>query len=320
MTWEAPPPGFSLRRPNLDDAAAVTALVAASQAALHGAVEVSRAAILRKWHAPDFDLTDDSWLIETDLGQVVAFGAIREILAGRAYEGKLVVNPDYYGRGLGLCLLRNMETAVKAELTRVNGTAAATIHTWSSSANTAECELYLVNGFRRTALFARMEKDLTGELEAAAWPVGVSPRPFRPTDDDAAVYRVLEQAFGAGRSDLAVTPERFSREVVADPRTDPRLWRVASENGAIVGAVLCSLVDAKGRVERLAVSPAGQGRGIGGALLRDAFRLLKERGATGVMLTVEPDVAVEALDLYLRAGMVETRRIEVFEKRVTQHD
>jgi len=64
------------------------------------------------------------------------------------------------------------------------------------------------------------------------------------------------------------------------------------------------------------VRPAWQGRGIGGALLREAFALLRRRGATRAVLAVELDVAVEALDLYRRAGMTEARRIEFYEKRI----
>ena len=62
--------------------------------------------------------------------------------------------------------------------------------------------------------------------------------------------------------------------------------------------------------------PAWQGRGIGGALLRAAFQALRAGGATQVALAVQLGVAVEALDLYRRAGMTEVRRIEFFEKTI----
>ncbi len=49
--------------------------------------------------------------------------------------------------------------------------------------------------------------------------------------------------------------------------------------------------------------------------LRGAFVVLHQRGTAKVILAVELDVAVEALDLYRRAGMEEVRRIGFFEKR-----
>ena len=77
-----------------------------------------------------------------------------------------------------------------------------------------------------------------------------------------------------------------------------------------------SLAGSRGVIERLAVRPGWQGRGIGGALLRGAFEVLRRRGATRAILAVELGVAVEALDLYRRAGMQEVRHIEFYEKRI----
>jgi mycothiol synthase len=309
------PAGFKVRRARLEDAEAVTALVAASQEVLHGTAETSRASVLRKWRALHFDLGRDSWLIETEDGRVAAFGGVRPSVPGREFEGNLTVHPDYFGRGLGMYVLSRMEETVRAAVDP-SGEDFSVLHTWSSSANAAECELYAASGFRRVAVFSRMEKDLETELEAPTWPAGIRPRPFRRGDDDLAVYTTLFEAFGEDPDDLPHSPEEWSRDVVDDPRAEHALWLLAGEGHEVAGAAICSLVNGRGFVERLAVRPAWQGRGIGGALLREAFLLLRRRGAGKAILAVEPGVAVEALHLYQRAGMEEGRRIEFFEKQI----
>lgn len=309
------PAGFTVRRARPADAAAVAALVAASQEALHGQAEISRASVLRKWQAPRFDLRHDAWLVETGAGRVVAFGAIRQAIPGREFEGNLAVHPDYYGIGLGPYLLDRMQTRARA-VARASGERFPVFRTWSSSADLAACELYAAAGFRRVAVFLRMEKGLATEPEEPTWPAGIRPRPFRRGTDDRAVYGVLTEAFGEDPEDMPATAEEWSRDVVDDPRADLTLWLLACEGEEVVGAALCSLANGRGFIERLAVRPAWQNRGIGGALLSQAFQLLHRRNAERAILAVQIGVATEAHDLYRRAGMTETRHIEFFEKQI----
>lgn len=308
------PAGFEVRGACPEDAGAVTALVAASQEALHGEAEISRASVMRKWRAPRFDLDRDAWLVQTDDGRVVAFGAVRESVPGEEFEGNLAVHPDYRGLGLGRYILEQEEERVR-EAIAASGASAASLHTWSS-AGAAERELFTEAGYRRIAVFSRMEKDLAAEPEPPAWPDGIEPRAFRRGEDDAAAFTTLVEAFGEDDEDLPHAVAEWSRDVVDDPRADPGLWLLACEGEEVVGAAVNSFAGARGVIERLAVRPAWQGRGIGGALLRGAFAVLHRRGAAKVILAVELGVAVEALDLYRRAGMGEVRRIEFFEKRI----
>jgi mycothiol synthase len=310
------PAGFEVRRARPDDAEAVTALVAASQEALRGEAEISRASVLRKWRAPRFDLARDAWLVQTDDGRVVAFGAVRESVPGEEFEGNLAVHPDYRGLGLGMYILEREEERVR-EAIATSGASVASLRTWSS-ADAAERELFAQAGFLCVAVFLRMEKDLATEPEPPASPDGIESRAFRRGEDDAAVYRVLVEAFGADSGDLGADAAQWSRDVVDDPRAEPGLWLLACEGDEVVGVAISSFANRRGVIERLAVRPGWQGRDIGGALLRGAFVVLYRRGAAKVILAVELEVAVEALDLYRRAGMEEVRRIEFFEKRIAR--
>ncbi|HYL53929.1 MAG TPA: GNAT family N-acetyltransferase [Acidimicrobiia bacterium] len=77
--------------------------------------------------------------------------------------------------------------------------------------------------------------------------------------------------------------------------------RVASSKDVLLGYGLFGRAGATGYVQRLAVGPSGQGRGLGRALLNDGLRWLQLHGATRALVNTQEDNA-RALDLYLRAG------------------
>lgn len=78
-------------------------------------------------------------------------------------------------------------------------------------------------------------------------------------------------------------------------------FRVAAEHGAVLGYAVCGRAGRRGYVQRLAVDPAAQGRGLGRALLVDGLRWLARRGATRAVVNTQ--VGNErALELYASFG------------------
>jgi ribosomal protein S18 acetylase RimI-like enzyme len=91
-------------------------------------------------------------------------------------------------------------------------------------------------------------------------------------------------------------------------RATPRAHtRVAARAGEIFGYGLFGRAGTTGYVQRLAVEPNDQGRGLGRALLGDGLNWLHMHGATRALVNTQEDNA-RALDLYLRAGF---RRLPV---------
>jgi ribosomal protein S18 acetylase RimI-like enzyme len=85
-------------------------------------------------------------------------------------------------------------------------------------------------------------------------------------------------------------------------RATPRAHtRVAVVKNVVVGYGLFGRAGTTGYVQRLAVGPVGQGRGLGRALLHDGLRWLHMHGATRALVNTQEDNA-RALDLYVRAG------------------
>lgn len=64
-------------------------------------------------------------------------------------------------------------------------------------------------------------------------------------------------------------------------------FRVAVERRRVLGYAVCGRAGRRGYVQRLAVDPAEQGRGLGRALLVDGLRWLVRRGATRAVVNTQ---------------------------------
>jgi putative acetyltransferase len=110
-------------------------------------------------------------------------------------------------------------------------------------------------------------------------------RPETPADCDA-VFSVQEAAFGKAAEARLVDAIRASDRYV------PELSLVAEEDGEVVGHVMLSYVDLDDTrvltLSPIGVRPDRQGRGIGGALVREALRRADERGEPLVVLEGNP--------------------------------
>jgi ribosomal protein S18 acetylase RimI-like enzyme len=80
-------------------------------------------------------------------------------------------------------------------------------------------------------------------------------------------------------------------------------FRLARADGRIVGYAITGRAEQRGYVQRLAVAPTAQGRGIGAALLVDGLRWLRRRGARDAVVNTQ-EGNDRSLRLYQRTGFV----------------
>jgi ribosomal protein S18 acetylase RimI-like enzyme len=83
-----------------------------------------------------------------------------------------------------------------------------------------------------------------------------------------------------------------------------RFRAAIDEAGTVVGYAICGRSGPRGFVQRLAVHPSAQGRGIGGRLLLDGLHWLRARGATRAVVNTQTGNTA-ALSLYLKVGFRE---------------
>jgi hypothetical protein len=116
------------------------------------------------------------------------------------------------------------------------------------------------------------------------------------TVEDAAELMVLW-----GEAGLHFTPSRVATELASVLERDSLVLVDADENGRISGSVFGTCDGWRGRVNRLAVTPARRRQGIAKGLLAALEERLAALGCTGVSLLVEPD-NVDAVRFYAALG------------------
>ncbi len=96
---------------------------------------------------------------------------------------------------------------------------------------------------------------------------------------------------------------RFDRTSLADALTaTPRTrFRVAVDGDAVIGYAICGRAGTRGFVQRLAVAPEYQGRGVGRRLLFDGLRWMQRRGVRRAVVNTQIGNH-RALALYLACG------------------
>ena len=96
---------------------------------------------------------------------------------------------------------------------------------------------------------------------------------------------------------------QFDRDALNEARraTPTHRFRVAVQNGKVVGYAVTGRAGHRGYLQRLAVSPAAEGSGIGSALVHDCLRWLHRRGAKTAMVNTQERNA-RAYRLYRHLG------------------
>ena len=160
-----------------------------------------------------------------------------------------------------------------------------------------------------------MERGLDGELEPPAWPDGLDPRAFA-VEDAEAVFAAQERhspttgASSRGRSSRGARTTWPSRGSV--PLAD-RLGR-RRDRGSLRQPAARGEDTTVGWVGSLAVRRPWRRRGLGEALLRDAFLRFAERGKRSAGLGVDAENTTGAVALYERVGMHVVRRSDTWER------
>lgn len=154
----------------------------------------------------------------------------------------------------------------------------------------AEVAPFLDAGFvvhERLHLLSRPLHDLPDEPPAAT-------RPGRPWHRRA----VLEVDHAAFQTFWWFDPDTLREARRATPVSR---YRVVPRRGRVEGYAVTGRAGHRGYLQRLAVHPRAQGRGLGRGLVLDAFRWLARRGATVIMVNTQ-EANERALELYEGLG------------------
>lgn len=157
---------LSVRCPSSRDAVAVVDLLRTCEYDELERAEITEDAISRGWHAANFQLKTDAWVIVTKKGQVVSYAEVRQHKQGQ-FTMLLHVHPDYRGRGIGTLLIWLIEERARQQMLDICEDTRITLGTTISSLNQSARQLLEREGYTRIHHFWRLLIDMGAVAEQA---------------------------------------------------------------------------------------------------------------------------------------------------------
>jgi mycothiol synthase len=283
---------FQQRPPTPDDAAAVAELVISYERALYGDTEYSLGDLQAEWDA--LDLGRDA-LVLLDRERIVAFGSLED--RGELWRIDAYVDPEELGRGLGTELVRALEAAASSR-------GARRIQSGVAEPDEAGHRLLAALGYRPVRVFRELRIDLEAEPQPPQWPDGLVPGEFDAERDAAAFHAAQQEAFADHWEHRPLDLARWRELNVDTERFDPSLWRIVRAGDEVAAGAICEAGRyGGGWVAVLFTRRPWRRRGVGRALLLDAFQKFRDRGERSVGLGVDAENATGAFQLYESVGM-----------------
>jgi mycothiol synthase len=308
-----PPDGFELRAPHPDEIERIAEVLNAHSHALYGTDDVTVDEIRSWFENPAFDVEHDIRVAVTRGGAIAGYADVGDQADEHTrFWIDLRLHPDLGDEAMAQALLGAMEARA-----RERALPEAVVRGIAAEVDESIRRLYEANGYRLIRHSFRMEIELDTPPPEPQWPAGFAVRPFRPGEDDEAVYEAHQDSFADHWGFMRDPYDEWRHWMLREP-FDPRLWLLAEAEGALAGVCLCRPHeggdDGLGWVSVLGVRPAWRRRGLALALLRHAFVVFHGRGQRRVGLGVDAENVTGAVRLYERAGMSVVRRNDTYEK------
>jgi mycothiol synthase len=244
--------------------------------------------------------------VYTDDGTIAAVGTLNErndgILDLDAY-----VRPAYQGKGLGSAFLEWLEVETSSRGRTFARTSAL-------AADAAAVALITGRGFEPIRHFYRMVIDLDGPPPAPVWPEGFTVSTAQ-TGEERIVHAVTQEAFADhwGHVYREFDEWQEHRRHYWDPSL---VYLVRDDADEVVAAEVNAVRFGAGWVDTIGTLKPWRGKGLGRALLLQAFGDLYRRGEHRIALAVDAGNETGATHLYESVGMRIVWQADVYEKRL----
>ena len=328
ITPRALPTGYTVRPPMLADVTAVVAMLNRDSQVLLGVNGHTVDDWAADWQSPSFQLAANARLVLAPDGAVAAYAHLWDGAPHVQLEQFGCVDPGHTRRGLGGFLLAWLGQRAPELMQTAPLAARLSLTAWVNSLDTGTRRVLGAHGYQHVRSNWRMVIDLDSPaaLAAPTWPAGVGVRSYVPGQDERAALTVIRSAFRDHwgyierpfEDDLAHWIQRWN----SDPHFDPSLWQLAVAGDEVIGTALCRLAipddPEMGFIFSLGVLRAWRRQGIAGALLRQCFAELRQRGQRRAGLGVDAGSLTNAVRLYENAGMRADPRqsYEIWERKL----
>jgi mycothiol synthase len=300
------PEGFTLRPATPSDAAAVAELVNAFDRAYVEEPDTLDADDVTAWWSR-IEPERDARLYIAEGGRLAGAATLSDRNQG-TLDLDAYVLPEHAGRGLGGAMVDWLEEETTRRGLGRAQTAALTV-------DTAAGRLLRGRGYEPVRVFYRMAIDLDGPPPAPEWPKGFEVSIFRP-GDEAILHAVTEEAFAEHWGHEARDLEHWRRHTFGAAWWDPSLVYLVREGDEVVAAEVNAVRFGGGWIGTIGTRKPWRGRGLGRALLLEAFGEFHRRGESKVTLAVDAGNETGAIHLYESIGMRVVWQADVYEKRM----
>ena len=292
---------LALRPLTAEDGEAMAEIVGDYDAFHAGAEDRPSAADMLDWWRR-VDVGSTGVVDESENARLIGVGFLRG--RGRFSIADYYVHPDARGRGAGSLLVDWGERrTIEAGLEAVRP---------GTTANDSEGkELLESRGYRHIRSFYRMAVDLVDPPPTPEWPEGFSVA-LEP-EEAHVLYETLEEAFEDHWGHEHRTFDDWMRQNA--PLEERLCYVVRTAEGTPAAAQVCDEERfGSAWVSILGVRGPWRRKGLGAALLQQAFHDLFARGRRRVSLGVDAENTTGATRLYERVGMTVTLRDDAYEK------
>ncbi len=304
------PEGLRARPATIADVGAITDLLVRRSIEVIGVPDSDEDEVRSLLTAPERVLERETLVLEGDAGALIGF---IDVAFGTEHPAYRHVMVEVDGRHAGgpvhrwaLAAAARLGETCEAER---DAPRPVDVASWADDPPTTAALEAL--GYRQVRRFDLMERSLEPRPAAPSWPAGVTVRAIADAADLAQAHDVLAEAFEEHDGGGFPTFERFLHDLESTGYA-PALSTVAWLDGRAVGAVIVSDVfpeaEATAYVNDLGVRREARGRGLGLALLLDAFGRMADAGLRGAALHVDTASVTGATRLYARAGMTAVPR------------
>jgi mycothiol synthase len=304
------PPGLTLRAPEPADAETVARLSNAETLRAVGLADTSVEELLATWSEPHEAEGPRGAVVVAADGAVIASITVRVDLVEHEVFGYAVM-PLAPPPGLAEALLEEIERRAAWWHDRAGGVGVLRL-----GALDAPCPWAAVleaTGYEIVRRFLLMRAPLAEPVEAPRWPDGIELRPFDRDRHARVVHATLTEAFADHFGPPLDPFDTWFHLMFVQPmlaiRDDLVLvaWDEDEVAGVLTAAERAEEAPDGGYVAELGVRRAYRGRGLGRALLLEAFARLRALGRAEAVLHVDADSETNATGLYRGVGMREQR-------------
>jgi ribosomal protein S18 acetylase RimI-like enzyme len=291
------PSGWTIRPTTSEDAADLLALVHASDMVAVGFADFDPADVAEALKGPA------SVVATGPAGEIMAWGYLENSTGGERDFLEVYVHPEG-GLPAQRPLLAHMSAVIRERGNNARAGAIPTEVEWIASLENA--------GFAFLKQYARMQIKLPAHIEPVP---GVEVRQVTQEELES-FYGIIETAFQDTPDYQPKSFEQWLARYVEDRSIDWDEWLVAVVDGQLAGALQSKAVeqDIEGWVQNLAVLREFRKRGVGRALLAEAFAIYARKGYPEAGLGVDLANPTEAIKLYTGVGMTPAYRANIYEQ------